>query len=108
MFIFAPKLSTKDMMKKLIILAILVVLLVCSPQPPLEAAIERFQNRMEYRFSEEQLRFIIHWSQKLRLDTEEDIYQFILDTSAFHFMDNQYSREYINNKYFGHGAGNEM
>jgi hypothetical protein len=50
---------------------------------------------MEYRFSAEQLRFITYWSKKLRLETEEDIYQFIVNTSAFCFMDNEYSRKYI-------------
>lgn len=84
-----------------LIIAIIAVLFVCfySPQFPLDAAIERFQNHMEYRFSEEQLRFITYWSQELRLETEEDIYQFIVNTSAFCFMDNEYLREYINYKY---------
>lgn len=96
-------------MKKLII-AIIAVLFVCfySPQSPLDAAIERFQNHMEYQFSEKQLRFITYWSQGLRLETEEDVYQFIENTSAFCFMDNEYSREYINFKYFQNGTNNQM
>ena len=96
-------------MKKIII-AILSILLVCfySPQSPLDAAIERFQNHMEYRFSEEQLRFITYWSQELRLEAEEYVYQFIVNTSAFCFMDNEYSREYINFKYLQNGTNNHM
>ena len=73
-------------MKKLIIAILAVLLCFYSPQSPLNAAIERFQNRMEYRFSEEQLRFITYWSQELRLETEEDVYQFIVDTGAFYFI----------------------
>ena len=95
-------------MKKLIIAILVVLLCFYSPQSPLDAAIERFQNRMEYRFSEEQLRFITYWSQELRLETEEDVYQFIVDTGAFYFMDNIYSREYINYKYFQNGTNNQM
>jgi hypothetical protein len=96
-------------MKKIIIV-ILSILLVCfySPQSPLDAAIERFQNRMEYRFSEEQLRFITYWSQELRLETEEDVYRFIVNTSAFCFVDNEYSREYIDNQYLKNGANDKM
>ena len=96
-------------MKKLII-AIVAVLLVCfySPQSPLDAAIERFQNHMEYRFSEEQLRFITYWSRELKLNDEEDIYQFIVDTSAFHCEYNAYSKEYINYKYLQNGTNNQM
>lgn len=95
-------------MKKLIIAILVVLLCFYSPQSPLDAAIERFQNRMEYRFSEEQLRFITYWSQELRLETEEDVYQFIVDTGAFYFMDNIYSREYINYKYLQNGTNNQM
>lgn len=96
-------------MKKIIIV-ILLILLVCfySPQSPLDAAIERFQNHMEYRFSEEQLRFITYWSQELRLKTEGDIYQFIVNISAFHCEDNAYSKEYINYKYLQNGTNNQM
>ena len=95
-------------MKKLIIAILVVLLCFYSPQSPLDAAIERFQNRMEYRFSEEQLRFITYWSQELRLETEEDVYQFIVDTGVFYFMDNIYSREYIYYKYLQNGTNNQM